>query len=985
MKPTYIISLPILAVLLFTALSGCFKPDYTSFVDPFVGTDAHGHTYPGASAPFGMVQLSPDTRLDGWDGCSGYHYSDSVIYGFSHTHLSGTGIPDYCDILFMPVSEKMQFEASTPDNQAGGYASFFSHNNENASPGFYSVLLDDDHIKAELTVTSRTGLHKYTFDKKGEQFLMLDLKHRDHVLESYLKIISPTEIAGYRRSKGWANDQRVYFVARFSEPIKTVKVKNSDQILPQDSMYIGNQLVAGFSFDMNDTKKLFVKIALSAVDEQGARNNLNTEQPDWDFDAIRKAIKEDWNRELSKIEIKGGPTERKRIFYTALYHSFLCPNIYTDTDGRYLGLDKKIYKAEGFTNYSVFSLWDTYRAAHPLYTFTQPQRTADFIQSFLQMYKHGGLLPVWELAANETYCMIGYHSVSVIADAYKKGYRNFDADLALQAMQHSATKDHFGLKYYKELGFIPIELEHESVSKTLEYAYDDWCIAMMAKEMGKEEVYKEYISRAQNYKNLFDYRSRFIRPRQNGSWIEPYDPKEVTFHYTEANGWQYNFGVQQDIGSLMGMYGGEMNFSSALDSMFFTNTKPTGRQQADITGLIGQYAHGNEPGHHIPYLYALAGNPVKTQDLVSKIMDEFYTLNPDGLIGNEDCGQMSAWYVLSAMGFYQVAPGDDRYTIGLPQFKNVIIKAGKVPFRIKTQQITTAKKYIKSIEWNGKPYNKGFITHKMIMEGGLLEIKLTPAPEEAFVPLPENRAITYITDNQVMTVPVIYPSVYSFSDSLFITFEKENSTAELIRYTIDGSEPTMYSPLFIKPFTILESATIKAKKFNAKGESSKTMTAIYSKYDKSRKIDIQAQYNRQYTAGGDHGLIDGLRGASNFRNGKWQGYQSTDFVAIVDLGKTQTVRKLGAGFLQEIQSWIWMPTELKIEISSDGISYQTVDIIQNNIPSDSYEVVSKDFVSYTQKQARYIKFTAKNFGKIPEWHLGKGGDAFIFVDELVIE
>lgn len=985
MKTLYSFTITLL-VSIYTLLytTSCNHSDLTQYVNPLVGTDAHGHTYPGATVPFGMMQLSPDTRLDGWDGCSGYHYSDTVIYGFSHTHLSGTGVADYCDILFMPVGKQMLFDASTPDNQAGGYASVFSHKNETAKPGFYSVFLEDDKIQADFTVTPRTGIHKYTFTQNEKQFVMLDLKHRDEVLESYIHIISDTEIAGYRRSKAWANDQRVYFYASFSRPFIAHKVREGKSFLNTDTLYKGDSLVAGFEFDTNEGNELLMKIAISGVDENGARNNLFTEQPGWNFDSVYQAVKKDWNTELSKIEINGGPNSRKRTFYTALYHSFLAPNLYTDADERFRGADKEIHTAEGFTNYTVFSLWDTYRAAHPLYTFTQPQRTNDFINTFLHQYKHSGLLPVWELSANETFCMIGYHSVSVIADAYMKNYRNFDVNLALEAMQNSANKDHFGLKYYKELGFIPIELEHESVSKTLEYTYNDWCIAIMANEAGNMQVYNEYILRAQYYKNIFDSGMKFFRPRQNGSWLTPFDPKEVTFHYTEANGWQYNFAAQQDVAGMIQLNGGEEKFCTTLDSMFFGESKLTGRQQVDITGLIGQYAHGNEPSHHIPYLYALAGNPQRTQDLVTRIMDEFYTDEPDGLCGNEDCGQMSAWYVLSAMGFYQVTPGDPRYTIGMPQFKTISINAGVKPFVIKAHRLTSAKQYIKSMKWNGETYTKGYITHNQIMEGGILEMEMTEEFSEAFVPTPENRAISSIQENNFIPSPVLMQPNYSFADSMQISFVSPAPNTQ-IYYTTDGSIPNSNSTQYKTPFTIYAFTRLKAISIASDGKSSKVITAEYAKYDKSRKVNILSKYNRQYSAGGDFGLIDGLRGADNFRNGKWQGYQSQDFEAIVDLGKEQLISKVGAGFLQEIRSWIWMPVYLEVEVSKDGNTFTKLATIQNTISHTSYDVVNKDFIAEVKAKARFVKFKAKNFGKIPDWHLGKGGDAFIFIDELIIE
>ena len=651
-----------LLVMLLIAFGACSvekRPGLTGFVDPFIGTGGHGHTYPGATLPFGMVQVSPDTRLTGWDGCSAYHYSDSVVYGFSHTHLSGTGCSDYGDVLLMPTVGAVRLLRGDGTDPESGYCSRFSHRNEEAAPGYYRMKLDNGGVIVELTATKRAALHRYIFPKSDRANVVIDLAHRDPVIDSRVKIVSDTEIDGYRRSRAWADDQRVYFVARFSKPFASYGVARNDTVMSGAGEASGTNVKAYVTFATEADEPVLVKVGISAVDIEGARKNLRAEIPGWDFDRVRADADGVWNAALGKITVKGGTRDQRVTFYTALYHAMLAPNLFMDADGRYRGRDLAIHEAEDFTNHTVFSLWDTYRAEHPLFTIIEPERTVDFIKTFLAQYEQGGLLPVWELAANETNCMIGYHAVPVIVDAYIKGIRGFDAREALEAMKRSAGADSRGLEAYRELGYIPSDTEGESVSKTLEYAYDDWCIAQMARALGKEEDYATYIRRAQSYKNLFDPSTGFMRAKINGGWLAPFDPAEVNFNYTEANAWQYSFYVPQDVRGLIGLMGGGERFAARLDSLFTVSPKTTGTELPDVSGLIGQYAHGNEPSHHMAYLYNFAGRPWKTQERVRSIMDGLYHAGRDGLCGNEDCGQMSAWYVLSALGFYPVTPGTD--------------------------------------------------------------------------------------------------------------------------------------------------------------------------------------------------------------------------------------------------------------------------------------------------------------------------------------
>ncbi|MCA1803486.1 MAG: GH92 family glycosyl hydrolase, partial [Rhodothermaceae bacterium] len=532
-----------------------------AYVDPFIGTDGHGHTFPGATVPHGMVQLSPDTRLGGWDGASGYHYSDSAIYGFSHTALNGTGVGDYGDILLMPV-------AGPPVFINEEYKSPFRKETEHAEAGYYTVFLDKPGVLAEMTATTRVGYHRYTFPASDEAHIIIDLEHRDRVVESWIEIVSDTEIRGLRRSTNWANNLVWYFHMEFSRPFERTGIAVDDML--QDGLIYaeGRNIKAFVGFDTEEGDVIEVKVALSAVDAEGARLNLQAEVPAWGFDKVRSDAFSAWNRELSRIRVGGGTREQNIVFYTAMYHASIQPNTFFDVDGRYRGMDRDIHQKEDFDIYTVFSLWDTYRTWHPLMTIIDQKRTTDYIHVMLDMYKKGGLLPIWELGANETYTMIGNHAISVIADAYMKGIRDFDAELAMEAMLHSATRDHYGLDAYRRHGHIPGDLEHESISKTLEYAYNDWNIAVMAREMGLEDVYREYIHRAQFYKNIFDPETGFMRPRLNGGWLTPFDPTTVDWHFTEANSWHYSFYVPQDVTGLIELHGGKESLAAKIDEMF---------------------------------------------------------------------------------------------------------------------------------------------------------------------------------------------------------------------------------------------------------------------------------------------------------------------------------------------------------------------------------------------------------------------------------
>jgi len=954
------------------------------YVDPFIGTGGHGHTYPGATMPFGMVQLSPDTRLEGWDGCSGYHYTDSIIYGFSHTHMSGTGVPDYCDILFMPTTDKFYLENGYNDIIEKGYCSRFRKNTEKAEPGYYEVELDDYGIFVELTASNRVGFHKYTFPRNKNAFVTIDLTHRDEVLESSLKQINEFEIEGMRRSRAWAKDQYVYFVAQFNQPIKNLNLAIHDIVKNELKEATGKSIKAGIDFGQITKKELLVKVGISAVSCEGARKNLEAEIPDWDFETVKNTALDAWNKELSKINIKSDK-ENKTIFYTALYHTMVVPNLFMDVDSNYRGMDLKIHQAKDFTNYTIFSLWDTYRTTHPLYTIIDQARTNDFIKTFLNQYKNGGRLPVWELAGNETNCMIGYHSIPVIADAYLKDIRNYDTELAFEAMKHSAMLDWLGLESYKKYGFISADKESESVSKTLEYAYDDWCIAQMAKDLGKQKDYSNFLKRAQSFKNLFDPSTGFMRAKMFGAWKYPFDPTEVDNNYTEANSWQYSFYVPQDVTGLIELMGGKDIFSMKLDELFSTSNQTTGREQVDITGLIGQYAHGNEPSHHMAYLYNYVNQPWKTQAMVQKIMNEMYSTDPDGLIGNEDCGQMSAWYVLSSMGFYPVTPASGIYIIGSPVLEEakINLECGK-SFVIKAKNISDKNIYIQSATLNGEEYTKSYLKHETIMNGGEFVFIMGNKPN-IWGSGNDDIPVSSITEHLIMPVPFTNAKSKSFNKTTRIELYSNIPKAK-IYYSLNGEIPTVESSLYTAPIIIDKTTSINYFAYTNSRQASKVVELNLVKFPEGRSIVIKNRPHRQYTGDSDSSLIDGIYGDIDFRLGSWHGYNGVDLDAVVDLSKPTWVSYLSVNFLQDVNSWIFMPAYVEYYSSEDGENFKLIGKIDNTIDENNWDVTIKDFtLKIYPIKTRYIKVIGKSNIMCPEWHKGRGNELFIFTDEITIK
>jgi predicted alpha-1,2-mannosidase len=756
----------ILPCLLLSAMMASAQQNLVQYVKPIIGTSKMGHTYPGATVPFGSVQLSPETDTlsyevngkyngDVYKYCAGYKYEDKTITGFSHTHFSGTGHSDLGDFLIMPTQGKLQLNPGTASNPKGGYRSAFSHANEVAEAGYYKVKLDDDNITAELTSTTRVGMHQYTFPKSDQSHIILDLmagiyNYEEKTVWTYVRVVNDTLITGYRQTNGWARTRTVYFAMSFSKPFKSYGRKsydakqayrgfwgkfNQEQNFPEIA---GKKLKMFFDFDTQEGEKIKIKFALSPVSQENALQNMRAEISGWDFEKVKAQAQATWNKELNKIQVTTS-NDNKVNFYTALYHAYINPTTYTDVNGEYKGLDQGVHKADGFTNYTTFSLWDTYRALHPFFNITQPGRSNDMVKSMLAHYDQSSLhmLPIWSHYANDNWCMSGYHSVSVISDAIIKGTYTGDANKALDACIATAKhRDYEGIGYYMDKGYIPAEKSGISVSNNLEYSYDDWSIAQLAKKLNRMDVYDEFIKRSNNWKNNYDSASGFMRPKlADGTFKREFDPKDTEGQgFIEGNSWNYSFFVPQDPASLIEMMGGKKKFATRLDTLFsmhlpdefFAHTEDITRE-----GIIGGYVHGNEPAHHIAYLYNWTDQPWKTQAQIRHILNMQYKPTADGLGGNDDCGQMSAWYMFSSLGFYPVAPGSDVYSLGSPLVNNAVINLenGKT-FTVEAIKQSDKNVYVEKVLLNGKEITDHKIKHSDITNGGKLTFYMSAKPKK---------------------------------------------------------------------------------------------------------------------------------------------------------------------------------------------------------------------------------------------------------------
>ncbi|MCL5267434.1 MAG: GH92 family glycosyl hydrolase [Bacteroidetes bacterium] len=977
-----------LSLFLTVSISLAQKNDVATYVNPMIGTAAHGHVFPGATMPFGMVQLSPDEETTGGDWCSGYNYSSTSIMGFSHTHLSGTGAMDYGDILFMPTVGKVQVVPGTSADPYEGYRSPFSHSTEIASPGFYSVLLQRYDIRVNLTATDRCGMHKYIFPKSDSSNVIIDLQHGigNTCTGGWVKIVGDRWVEGMRRSHGWADLRYVYFAAEFSKPFRSFGTAEGDVITQGGRRAEGDSVKAYVSFVTKKGEAIIIRVGISAVSLEGAKKNLAAEMPDFNFDKYRMAARRAWDRELGKIRVEGGTHAEMITFYTALYHTMIAPNIFQDVDGKYFGTDHKIHTARGFTNYTTFSLWDVFRAEFPLMTILDPKLDENFVRSLVEEYREDGFLPMWPLWGNETYGMIGYPAASVIFDAYMKGLRHFNVDTAFAAMKHSADLDWQGLKYYKDRGYIPADKEDASVSKTLEYAYEDWCIAQMAKKLGKTDDYRKFNYRSMFYENVFDSADGFMQGKMSDDrWTTPFDPFAFEGEYTEANAWQYIFFVPQDIGGLIKLFGGKKKFASKLDALFSAPSQVTAiEKNYGITGMIGQDAQGNEQSHHVPYLYDYAEQPWKTQHMVREIMAELYTDKPDGLCGNDDCGQMSAWYVFSAMGFYPVTPGQNTYAIGSPLFRKIMIRLGDGKrFVIEANRASDEYKYIQSATLDGKAYDHAYLTQSDVADGSVLHLVMSNTPNKKWgVNNPGLFAMA--PDHEVVPMVSVHCNSETFYDTTTVDLSCPLRNVR-IHYTLNGAEPQSNSMLYMKPIIIQKTCVLKAAAYL---NNKRSMTTV-ARFVKSKSLYPPAVYahpfSYRYTGGGPLALTDGDTGTTDYRAKEWQGFEGVDLDAVINLVKERKINEVSTGFLQDTDAWIFLPEHVEYYVSQDGKRFKKVAEIKNDIDPRKPGTLIKHFTADLKGvEAKYLRVFAKNMRVCPPWHPGAGGKAWLFVDEVSI-
>lgn len=968
------------AFLLFL-LTSCGKKEctFTRYVDPFIGTGgkgwSEGRCFPGPTLPYGMVQLSPEVRDDLWTGY--YRYDQPTIKGFSHTHLSGSGVSESADITLAPTTGEIRFTPGEAEIPGSGYRSRYSKTTEQAKPGYYSVVLDDYGIRAELTATLRTGMHRYTFPKTTEANVIVDLRYGvrgDWVIDSWISILDDRTIGGFRRTGRLADDQYQYFVASFSEPFDSVAIV-SDSVMDWNCREAkGHNLQAVIRYNTTNKEEVVAKVALSSASMEGAMANMKAENPGWNFDRISRKAEECWDKELSRIAIEGDETYKK-TFYTAFYHTMMGPTIYSDVDGSHRGLDRKVHQVENRDYYTLFSLWDTYRTLHPLMTIVQPERTVEIINSFLDIYEQGGMLPIWEVYASETYFMMGYHAVSVIADAYIKGLRGFDERKALEACRSIAEQKGLSLDYYTKLGYIPCNYTRWSVSKTLEYAYDDYCIAMFAKEMGDNETYETYIKRARSYRNQFNPEEGFFMGRRSdGKWRQHFNPRGWSDDYCEAGAYQYNFYVPHDVNALIDLFGGQDAFIAALDTLF----------------QKGEYQHDNEPSHHMPFLYNYAGAAWKTQERVNDILTQAYDNTPEGLCGNDDVGQMSAWYVMSALGIYPVCPGSPEYVLMAPLFERASIDVGGgKEFVIEAANQTRENKYIRRVTLNGEPYTKSYLKHTDIVAGGILSFELSDTPHKEWgmhaADCPSSRLSDIVAD-----MPVVVVENDQAIGTKRVTLESATPDA-VIYYTLDGSEPGLSSLRYEGAFGIDSTTLIKAIATAASVEQSlASVTTVRIRYSEYPKIieNLPVIKHHELTAeGGSANLIDQVYGTAEAYSGAWVYFEGAhkDIDVTVDLGEMKQVQTVSVNFLQMAGYSIFAPKKVEYAVSADGKEFVAVGRHTYELTPDTdvYADIKTFTSTFTPVRVRYVRVKAENIGFCPPWH-SHWFPANMCVDEITI-
>lgn len=946
------------------------------WVNVFIGTGGTGHTHPSASAPFGLIQLGPDTRYKDWEACSGYTDEDRTIFGFSHTHLSGTGVEDLCDILVVPQIGELKWNAQYLDKK--GYGHTFQKHNEKASPGYYQVLLDNG-IQASFTTMARSGIHQYHFPNGNEpKYLLIDLTHRDELLDHLIDVQSSGEISGFRRSKAWAKNQQIFFNMICS-------------VQPMDIIYNEGKSKVALLFP-SETEQVELSVGLSYTDANGAKNNRLQEIQNQSFNEIKSEVEQLWANELNAIQIKSTDTTALINFYTGLYHAYLCPNIHSDVDGRYREGNKIIQLPDGKNQYSTFSLWDTFRSTHPWYALFQKKRTVDFIETFERIFSERGDLPVWDLAGEETYCMIGFHAVSVIADAYVKGYEDIPVEHLINALVKTSNHTVFSRPQFNETGYLNYENENESVSKALEYAYDNFCIfnfLSKAKSEGfdvSDELISTYRTRSLHFVNHFNPESLFMEARRGGVWDKNFKPNAVMFHYTEGNSWQYSLFAPHAIGVLKKMLGGNDGLEKWLDNLFLADEELAGLHQVDITGLIGQYAHGNEPSHHVAYLYNYTNAPHKANEILHKIVTEFYHNDPDGLIGNEDCGQMSSWLNWTNLGIYPTTPGQTVYDFGLPQFEEVHIQIGRNPLTITKEQNNKEDIYTQKIFIDGKEWSKRYILHEELMIAQKIHFVMGPTPSNAYAALPHAPSIS--TLGEFSPLPFIKKGDLHFKKETVVELGVNFLEDHIIQYKFNNSIWKDYEG----PFTIKKEGELFLKSYNKMtGKESAVISNQFKELDTTIHISFEQQPSPSYSADGYITLIDGQMGSFDHRNGQWLGWNDPAVKGTITFTSPKKMSEVIFNFLVTPGPWIFPPKAIRLswydhkgkKESLVEVPVQRFDKYEQNLSMDLRIRYHARF-KWSAKKVKMVTFEIVNYGLLPDWHPGAGSKAWIFMDELII-
>lgn len=999
-----------ITILFALSLVSCSKKqELIQYVDPMIGTDVHAHTFPGATLPSGMVQLSPSNDFKSWDWCSGYHYSDSILKGFAHTHISGAGLAGLGDILLMPTAGKVKVQAGSEENPDSGFRSRFSHDREQASAGYYSVILDDYNVKVELTSTPRVGFHKYTFNRAGKGNVIIDPTHNimENLYKSEIEFLSDTEIRGYKQSNGEAGVRNVYFYAKFSKAFADKGVAVNNKIQANKYLAVDKRVKGYVSFDVEQGESIEVKVALSFVSYEGAKINFNAEAKGKMFSQVLANSQKIWEEKMNKFHIETESIAQKRNFYTAVYHSMISPNLISDVSGEYIVEGKK-YQSE-INQYSNFSTWDTYRAVHPLMAIVEQEKTADFVNSLSSRYTDSRVgLPVWECLGHDNVCMIGYSTVSVMADAIVKDLPGINLKSAYDAMRaasfslekHSNSYDVNGMNYYIDMDFVPGEIG-SSVSKTTEYNYYDWCLSEVAKKLNKTDDSSLFQQRSKGYRNLFDPKSSYLLPKlQNGNFIEVDKSKwdGLVTNYVSGNIWAYSCYVPHDMGYFMKLHGGKNKFANWLDKIFADTSEIGGSQHVDISGFIGKYGHGDEPAHQMPYLYDFAGQAWKTQKIVREILSRFYHDNPAGLDNNDDLGQMSAWYIFSSIGFYPVCPASNQYLIGSPAYAkaSINLENGKV-FSVQANNNSQKNVYIQSSTLNGETFTKPYITYNQICKGGELVLEMGDQPNEnwaasvsdlgGLVGMQASEEYKLLEEKEVL-MPFTNEQSLSFERSKIISLYCNTKKAE-IRYTTNGNQPGENSKLYHKPIFITKDTKIKAKAFKKGLKTSRAFSATYLKgiqYNPKTgypKISLDKPVKNYGEPNGKQ-LIDGKFGSTTFNDGLWTGVDLEDLHVNIDLGKIRSIKEVKPGYLIYPGAWVFNPESIEVHVSTDNKNYRMVKKVSPKAPSEDKRYVERFPVSFSPISCRYIKVIFKN-GAMPDWHVAGGRKHWIFVDEILIQ